>query len=117
VHKANVLRMSHGLFLREVRKVAAEFPDGNCEEQPVDSMAALLVRDPAQFDVIVTTNMFGDLPSDAETAVRLQQRTLTSHRTQRGRERLNKQAIAPFWNGATIGHPASAFWICLPVVT
>jgi 3-isopropylmalate dehydrogenase len=64
VHKANVIRISDGLFLREVRKVANEHPDITYEEQLVDSMAALLVRDPARFDVVVTTNMYGDILSD-----------------------------------------------------
>ena len=64
VHKANVMRVSDGLFLREVRKVAAEFPQVIYEEQLVDSMAALLVRDAARFDVVVTTNMYGDILSD-----------------------------------------------------
>ncbi|MEI7496972.1 MAG: isocitrate/isopropylmalate family dehydrogenase, partial [Betaproteobacteria bacterium] len=47
-----------------VRKVAAEFPEVQYDEQLVDSMAALLVRDAARFDVVVTTNMFGDILSD-----------------------------------------------------
>jgi 3-isopropylmalate dehydrogenase len=64
VHKANVLRISDALFLREVRKVAQEFPDIRLEEAIVDAMAALLVRDPTRFDVIVTTNMYGDILSD-----------------------------------------------------
>jgi len=64
VHKANVLRVSDGLFLSEARKVAADFADVVYEEQLVDSMAALLVREPRRFDVIVTTNMFGDILSD-----------------------------------------------------
>jgi isocitrate/isopropylmalate dehydrogenase len=64
VHKANVLRVGEGLFLREVRAVAAQFPDVAYEEQLVDSMAAMLVRDAARFDVVVTTNMFGDILSD-----------------------------------------------------
>ena len=64
VHKANVLRISEGLFLDEVRNVAEQFPDVIYEEQLVDSMAALLVRDAALFDVILTTNMFGDILSD-----------------------------------------------------
>jgi isocitrate/isopropylmalate dehydrogenase len=64
VHKANVIKISEGLFLGEVRKVAEQFPDVVCEEQLVDSMAALLVRDAARFDVILTTNMFGDILSD-----------------------------------------------------
>jgi len=64
VHKANVLKLTDGLFLREVRAVAAEFPDVTLDEVIVDAAAALLVRDPARFDVIVTTNMFGDILSD-----------------------------------------------------
>ncbi len=64
VHKANVLKLSDGLFLREVRKVAAEYPDVALEELIVDATAALLIRKPDQFDVIVTTNMFGDILSD-----------------------------------------------------
>ena len=64
VHKANVLKLSDGLFLREVRKVAVEFPDVELEELIVDAVAALLVRVPERFDVLVTTNMFGDILSD-----------------------------------------------------
>lgn len=64
VHKANVLKVSEALFLREVRAVAKQFPEVAYEEQLVDSMAALLVRDAQRFDVIVTTNMFGDILSD-----------------------------------------------------
>ncbi|MEU4480537.1 isocitrate/isopropylmalate family dehydrogenase [Micromonospora sp. NPDC023966] len=65
VHKANVLKLSDGLFLREVRRVAAEYPAVELEELIVDATAALLVRQPERFDVIVTTNMFGDILSDA----------------------------------------------------
>ncbi|GHH09825.1 isocitrate/isopropylmalate dehydrogenase family protein [Streptomyces lanatus] len=64
VHKANVVKLSDGLFLREVRKVAEEFPDVELEELIVDATAALLIRSPQRFDVIVTTNMFGDILSD-----------------------------------------------------
>ena len=64
VHKANVLRISDALFLREVRKVALDFPAVRLEEVIVDAMAALLLRDPPRFDVIVTGNMFGDILSD-----------------------------------------------------
>jgi isocitrate/isopropylmalate dehydrogenase len=64
VHKANVLRISDGLFLGVVREVAQRFPEIVYEEQLVDAMAALLVRDASQFDVIVATNMFGDILSD-----------------------------------------------------
>lgn len=64
VHKANVMKVSDGLFLREVRTVAKEFSEIEYGEQLVDSMAALLVCDALRFDVIVTTNMFGDILSD-----------------------------------------------------
>jgi isocitrate/isopropylmalate dehydrogenase len=64
VHKANVMKLSDGLFLREVRAVAAQFPDVELEELIVDATAALLIRRPASFDVLVTTNMFGDILSD-----------------------------------------------------
>jgi 3-isopropylmalate dehydrogenase len=64
VHKANVLKVSEGLFLREVRAVAQRFPEVKYDEQLVDSMAALLVRDSERYDVIVTTNMYGDILSD-----------------------------------------------------
>ena len=64
VHKANVVKLSDGLFLREVRKVAEDYPDVQLEELIVDATAALLIRRPDSFDVIVTTNMFGDILSD-----------------------------------------------------
>jgi 3-isopropylmalate dehydrogenase len=64
VHKVNVLRISDALFLREVRKVAQEFPDVQLDEKLIDAMAALILRDPTVYDVIVTTNMFGDIISD-----------------------------------------------------
>jgi len=64
VHKANVMKLSDALFLRECRNVAKEFPDVAYDEQLIDSMAALLVRDAQRFDCVVTTNMFGDILSD-----------------------------------------------------
>ncbi len=64
VHKANVLRISDGLFLREVRAVAKDHPGIAYDEQLIDSMTAMLVRDAARYDVVVTTNMFGDILSD-----------------------------------------------------
>ncbi len=64
VHKANVLRVSDGLFLECCRGVAKRYPDIAYEEKIVDAMAALLVRDASKFDVIVSTNMFGDILSD-----------------------------------------------------
>jgi isocitrate/isopropylmalate dehydrogenase len=64
VHKANVLRVSDGLFLDSVRAVASRFHALAYEERIIDAMAALLVRDASAFDVVVTTNMFGDILSD-----------------------------------------------------
>jgi len=64
VHKANVLKLGDGMFLEECRKVAAEFPGVTLDEYIVDAMTAHLVRAPGKFDVIVTTNMFGDILSD-----------------------------------------------------
>lgn len=64
VHKANVLRLSDGLFLEVTRAVAKSYPQVEVEEQLVDAMAALLVRDAGRYDVIVTTNMYGDILSD-----------------------------------------------------
>ena len=69
IHKANVLRISDGLFLAEVRKVAARYPQVAHEELLVDSAAALLVRNPGRFDVILATNMFGDILSDLASEI------------------------------------------------
>ena len=69
VHKANVLKVTDGLFIREVVKVAEEFPDVRLDEMLVDAMAARLIRDPDAFDVIVTTNMYGDILSDEAAAL------------------------------------------------
>lgn len=64
IHKANNFILSDGLFLREVRKVAEDFPDVELEEMIVDASAAMLVRDPSQFDVICATNFHADILSD-----------------------------------------------------
>jgi len=64
VHKANVLRKTDGLFRDCCRRVAGGFPDIDYEEGLVDSVAMRMVMDPSRFDVIVTTNMFGDILSD-----------------------------------------------------
>jgi isocitrate/isopropylmalate dehydrogenase len=69
VHKANVLRLSDGFFLECARGVAKRHDGIACEERLVDAMAALLIRDPGQFDVIVTTNMFGDILSDEASEI------------------------------------------------
>ena len=69
VHKANVLRVSDGLFLECARAVAARYREVKYEEKIIDAMAALLVRDASVFDVIVTTNMFGDILSDEASEI------------------------------------------------
>jgi isocitrate/isopropylmalate dehydrogenase len=69
VHKANVLRVSDGLFLECVRAVAKTYPQVAYEERIIDAMAALLVRDASQFDVVVTTNMYGDILSDEASEI------------------------------------------------
>jgi isocitrate/isopropylmalate dehydrogenase len=64
VHKANVLRATGGLFREVAFDVAQAFPGIQAEEMLVDAAAMHLVRSPEQFDVIVTTNLFGDILSD-----------------------------------------------------
>jgi 3-isopropylmalate dehydrogenase len=64
VHKVNVLKLGDGLFLEECRAVARDFPAVTVDDFIVDAMMAHVVRTPARFDVIVTTNMFGDILSD-----------------------------------------------------
>jgi len=64
VHKANILKSTSGLFLRVAREVAAQYPDIEANELIVDNCAMQLVMRPEQFDVIVTTNLFGDIISD-----------------------------------------------------
>ena len=64
VTKSNALKISDGLFLEECRKAAANFSGLEIEEVHVDAMASLLVRTPDAFDVIVTSNMFGDILSN-----------------------------------------------------
>ncbi|MGO4551902.1 isocitrate dehydrogenase [Lysobacter sp. 2RAF19] len=64
VHKANILKSTSGLFLKTARIVAAEYPDIQCNEMIVDNTCMQLVMKPEQFDIIVTTNLFGDIISD-----------------------------------------------------
>ena len=64
VHKANVLRIGDGMFIDSCHAVAKEFPQVTVDDVIVDAMMALVVRAPERYDVIVTTNMFGDILSD-----------------------------------------------------
>jgi isocitrate dehydrogenase (NAD+) len=64
VHKANILKSTSGLFLKTAREVAAHYPDIECNEMIVDNTCMQLVMRPEQFDIICTTNLFGDIISD-----------------------------------------------------
>jgi isocitrate dehydrogenase (NAD+) len=64
VHKANILKSTSGLFLRVAREIAAQYDDIEMVEMIVDNACMQLVMNPEQFDVIVTTNLFGDILSD-----------------------------------------------------
>lgn len=88
VHKANILKTVSGLFLDVAREVAAEYPDIQCDEMIVDATCMKLVMDPQQFDVIVTTNLFGDIISDLCAGL------------------VGGLGLAP---GANIGHEAAIF--------
>lgn len=63
-HKANILKYTQGLFLDVARETAAKFPDIEFDEKIVDAACMHMVMKPEQFDVVVTTNMFGDILSD-----------------------------------------------------
>src|SRR6185369_2815122 len=69
VHKANVLRVTDGIFRACALEVAREFPEITVEEQLVDSMAYRMIREPERFDVVVSTNLFGDILSDVAAAL------------------------------------------------
>lgn len=64
VHKANILKFTSGLFLKVGKEVAKNYPEIEFEDLIVDNMAMQMVLNPNQFDVIVTTNLFGDILSD-----------------------------------------------------
>jgi 3-isopropylmalate dehydrogenase len=64
IHKDTVFKLGCGMFVEECRKLAPEYPDVLVDDVIVDTFAMRLVRDPQSFDVVVTTNMFGDILSD-----------------------------------------------------
>ncbi|MCO4205616.1 isocitrate dehydrogenase [Aeromonas taiwanensis] len=64
IHKANILKSTSGLFLEVAREIAARYPDIQSEEMIVDAACMNLVMYPERFDVMVTTNLFGDILSD-----------------------------------------------------
>jgi len=69
VHKSNVMRVTDGLFAKACSEVAQDYPDVTFEQMYVDACAMNLIRQPDQFDVIVTTNLFGDILSDESSQV------------------------------------------------
>jgi len=64
VHKANIMKLSDGLFLRTFEEVAKDYPDIETDDKIVDALAMRLVMDPSQFDMLVLGNLFGDIVSD-----------------------------------------------------
>ena len=69
VHKESTYKLCCGMFADECRKVATEYPDVKLEHVLIDGMAAKLAMQPQQFDVVVTTNLFGDILTDLGAAV------------------------------------------------
>ncbi len=63
-HKANILKFTQGLFLKTAREVAEKYPQIEFDEKIIDAACMHMVMKPEQFDVVVTTNMFGDILSD-----------------------------------------------------
>jgi isocitrate dehydrogenase (NAD+) len=64
VHKANIMKLSDGLFLHSCRKVATEFPEIEYKELIIDNACMQMVLDPSQFDVLLLPNLYGDIMSD-----------------------------------------------------
>jgi isocitrate dehydrogenase (NAD+) len=64
IHKANIMKLSDGLFLTSTRKVAEQYPDIEYKELIIDNACMQMVLDPHQFDVLLLTNLYGDIMSD-----------------------------------------------------
>ncbi|MEZ4236372.1 MAG: isocitrate/isopropylmalate family dehydrogenase [Myxococcota bacterium] len=64
VHKANIMKLSDGMFLRVGQRVAQDYPDIACDEVIVDALCMKLVLDPTRFDVLLCGNLFGDIVAD-----------------------------------------------------
>jgi len=64
VHKANIMRMSDGLFINSCREAAARYPDIKFKEMYLDTVCLNMVQDPTEFDVLVMPNLYGDILSD-----------------------------------------------------
>jgi isocitrate dehydrogenase (NAD+) len=64
VHKANIMKLTDGLFLESARQIAAEYPEIRFDDKIVDNLAMQLVLNPNQFDVLLLSNLYGDIVSD-----------------------------------------------------
>jgi isocitrate dehydrogenase (NAD+) len=64
IHKANIMKMSDGLFLTSIRKVAEQYPDIEYKELIIDNACMQMVLNPCQFDMLLLTNLYGDIMSD-----------------------------------------------------
>jgi len=69
VHKSNVMRVTDGLFAKACIEISKDYPEIKFEEMYVDACAMNLIRQPEKFDVVVTTNLFGDILSDESSQV------------------------------------------------
>lgn len=69
VHKANILRKTDGLFLEIAKNISSAYPDITFEDMLVDSAAMRIIKQPGHFQILVTTNMFGDILSDEASAL------------------------------------------------
>src|SRR4029453_1567607 len=66
VHKANIMKMSDGLFLQCFRNVAKEYPNIVADDRIVDNLCMQLVQNPNQFDILLLENLYGDILSDLD---------------------------------------------------
>jgi isocitrate dehydrogenase (NAD+) len=64
IHKANIMKMSDGLFLTSIRKVAEQYPEIEYKELIIDNACMQMVLNPCQFDMLLLTNLYGDIMSD-----------------------------------------------------
>ncbi|MDB2619642.1 isocitrate/isopropylmalate family dehydrogenase, partial [Litoricolaceae bacterium] len=113
IHKANVFRMTDGLFLECFRDVSREFPEVKTEEILIDTFAALLVRQPEVYDVVVTTNFYGDTLSDlaSELSGSLGLAGSINANAETGRCMAQAQhGSAPDIAGRNIANPTSLIW-------
>ncbi len=69
VHKANILKQTSGLFLRVAKEVSRDFPQIETDDRIIDNMAMQMVLNPSRYDIVVTTNLFGDILSDLGSAL------------------------------------------------